>query len=122
MTRPTLGKTELRDAPTTPLRIIVGIVMAAAFVVVHLVMIVIDAEVALEVSIMIGAFILVQEGIDVAQWGFKRTTDIDYQRAKNGTGPAVEVSAEHATVTAEIEAAAQSTPAPSTPTQLQRDD
>jgi hypothetical protein len=114
--RPKIGRTDVRDAPTTPMRIIVGIVLAAAFVAVHLVLIVIDAPVALEVSIMLGAFILVQEGIDVAQWGYKRHTDRDYQLAKSGT-PKTVVTSEHTVVraeTAQVAAAPVTPAAPST--------
>lgn len=99
--RPVIGRTAVGEAPTTPIRIIMGIVLAAAFVVVHLVLIVIDAAVSLEVSLMLGGFILVQEGIDVGQWIAKRRTDIDYQLAKAGSAPRVTVTAEHAAVRAE---------------------
>lgn len=101
MPRPTLGTTDVKDAPTTPLRIMIGIVEAAAFVAVHLVLIVINADIPISASAMIGGFILVQEGIDVRQWKWKRDTDIDYQLAKSGSAPRTVVTAEHATVTAE---------------------
>lgn len=100
MPRLVIGSTQLGDAPTTPLRIMLGIAEAAAFVIVHLVLIIINADIPIEISGMVGAFILVQEGIDVRQWKWKRDTDIDYQLAKNGT-PRTVVTADHATVTAE---------------------
>jgi hypothetical protein len=100
MTRVTIGTMRLRDAPTTPLRIVVGIVLAAAWVIVHLVLIVVDAAVNTTVSMMTGTFILIQESIDVSQWLGKRATDIEYVRAKSGA-PGTYVTSEHATVTAE---------------------
>lgn len=109
MTRPTIGSRHLRDAPTTPLRIVVGIVLAAAWVVVHLVLIVIDGAVNVTVSTLTGTFILIQESIDVSQWLGKRATDIEYVRAKSGA-PGTVVTSEYATVTAEQAVVAKSIP------------
>lgn len=97
--RPRIGSTDLRDAPTTPLRIILGIVAAFIYVMVLIGCMVAQIDVSIPLATTIGAFILLQEGLDVTQWGIKRTTDIEYQRARQGA-PAVEVTAEHATVTA----------------------
>lgn len=101
MNRPVIGKTDLANAPTTPMRIIMGIVAAFIYVMVLIGCLVAQIDVNETLAGIIGAFILIQEGLDVTQWGLKRSTDRDYVRAKNGIAPAVEVTADHATVTAE---------------------
>lgn len=100
MARPRLGSTDLHDAPTTPMRIIMGIAAAFIYVMVLIGCLVAQIDVNITLATLIGTFILLQEGLDVAQWGMKRATDIAYTRAKNGVSPAVEVTAEHATVAA----------------------
>lgn len=113
--RPRLGTTDLADAPTTPMRIIMGIVAAFIYVMVLIGCMVAQIEISLQLAIVIGTFILIQEGLDVGQWGIKRFTDYGFQRAKRSGPPAIEVNAERASVTAEAAA-----PDPAVP--LRRDD
>lgn len=111
MARPTIGGTDLRDAPTTPMRIIMGIVAAFVYVMVLIGCMVAQIDVSISLATLIGGFILMQEGLDVTQWGIKRATDNEYVRAKSGT-PAVAVTAEHATVSgASVSAVSAITPA-----------
>lgn len=102
MARPTLGTTDLAKAPTTPMRIVMGIVAAFIYVMVLIGCMVAQVPVSLPLATLIGSFILLQEGMDLGQWGLKRVTDYGFQKAKRGA-PAVEVTADQATITAEIE-------------------
>ena len=101
-----------------------GIVAAFIYVMVLIGCMVAQIDVNITLATLIGGFILVQQGLDVSQWAFKRHTNIEYQRAKRSGPPAVEVTAETATVTTENTAIETSAPvAPgSDDGQLRRDD
>lgn len=95
---------------TTPIRILISIGLAVQFV--------LSLQWATEhndwtptgtqitILYIITGIILTMMGFDVAQWVFKRHTDIDYQNAKNAAPPQVAVggpatvNADTATVTA----------------------
>lgn len=97
---PQIGSVDLSNAPTTPMRVVMGIMEAFVFVVVLLVCLVRQIDVNITLAIVLGSFILVQEGVDVAQWGIKRLTDRDLALAKQGISPApkVAVTAEHVAI------------------------
>lgn len=70
--------TRLNDAvsemATTNVRIAVGLVEALAFVVVNLIALWIGHPMSVDTDLAIGGFILIQQGLDVTQFGIKRWT------------------------------------------------
>ena len=68
---------KLAEMPTTSFRIVVGIVLAVIYVLVLLVAIVFDkfnANTPMAPLYIVGSFILIQMGLDVAQFTAQRTT------------------------------------------------
>jgi hypothetical protein len=64
----------IAKAPTTNLRILNGIALANLFVVIMLVAIVLGRPMDFDNLMTLGGFILIQMGLDVAQFGWKRST------------------------------------------------
>lgn len=62
------------QAPTTNLRVLVGIALAIIFVLGSMLALVIGIELSGETLLYIGGFILLQMGLDVAAYGVKRAT------------------------------------------------
>jgi hypothetical protein len=61
-------------APTTNLRILNGIALATMFVIMTMIAGLFGIEVSETILLYIGGFILIQEAVDVAQFGWKRST------------------------------------------------
>lgn len=64
----------ISTAPTTNIRILTGIGLAVIFVLGTMVAALFGHKIDFDVFVAIGTFILVQEGLDVLQWGIKRKT------------------------------------------------
>jgi hypothetical protein len=64
----------IATAPTTNIRILAGVALAVVFVLGNMLAGLFGKVIALEVNIMVGTFILIQEGLDVTQWAIKRKT------------------------------------------------
>lgn len=68
---------DIATAPTTNIRVLAGVGLAVVYVLVNIVGGVVFAParvIPLEVNILLGTFILVQEGIDASVWAYKRKT------------------------------------------------
>jgi len=61
-------------APTTPLRLLVGIGLAVVFVLGNMVAMVLGIDLQTDTILAVGGFILIQMGLDVAHYGVKRAT------------------------------------------------
>ena len=64
----------IAKAPTTNMRILNGIVLANIYVLVMLAGIVLGRPMHFDATMTVGGFVLVQLGLDLAQFGWKRST------------------------------------------------
>lgn len=64
----------LRDFPWTPFRIMLGIGLATTYVIFLCSAMVLGVALDLSIVIAVGSFILLQEGLDISQYGIQRKT------------------------------------------------